>query len=292
MIFALSSANWRLDYSTYTVSEMRKFLKDRAGTTLAQKSDKGALVKDLKTVDRSTTVTLVTYHIFVYGTIVVKCIPASFHTPQSTDLPLDIRLLVYEHLAFHPQILATSKSTYQEAKDVLSRLVTSVKLNTSTSSSLTVQPKIQVNGGTWTTLPLVPTSIGGLTKSLAAWPVIVTSASQIRLYLHLDTSSILETSYMLYLLATLLADGKKREIQVHVDYSDDWSQRRQKKLLFQALYPLTRMGKNVRVTIVNLPRETLKALGKKKRYKPECGSSKERDYQLRPIIKNYIMLGK
>ena len=67
---------------------------------------------------------------------------------------------------------------------------------------------------------------------------------------------------MLYLLATLLADGKKREIQVHPDFSDDWTQRQEKKTLFQTLYSLTRMGKNVHVTFVNLPRPTLRALAK------------------------------
>lgn len=67
---------------------------------------------------------------------------------------------------------------------------------------------------------------------------------------------------MLYLLATLLADGKKREIQVHLDFSDDWSQRQEKKTLFQTLYSLTRMGKNVHVTFVKLPRATLRALAR------------------------------
>ncbi|KAF2206304.1 hypothetical protein CERZMDRAFT_89427 [Cercospora zeae-maydis SCOH1-5] len=237
----------RFDYNTCTLEELRTFLKRRAkGDSINMTKDE--LVARLESLDKDITFPLM-------------------------SLPLELRLNIYDELAFHPQILATDREINAEARPILQgrHTVTTLRIarrivppERRDPGRLDSESAIKVDDGTW--LHAQPhgngSRIDSLQTQLASWPVEVVSARHLDVII--DCSGGVPTSLCLpvYLLATLLTN-KSQDVRVRLENFPSvydgfgWPRKSPEDLLASICWPLLLMGCGVELVIQGVQKESI-----------------------------------
>ncbi|USW55849.1 hypothetical protein Slin15195_G091680 [Septoria linicola] len=228
---------YQFDYDSCTAEELRQFLQARQKHQQSppKELEKEELISSLQDLDKLKAFDL-------------------------TKLPKDLRLHVYEHLAFHPQILATSRQIYSEALPCLGQRITTISIKAPQISSDT--PILSVGDKTWPA-PLqtfrYPSLLATQVESLAD---VVPVAGQIEIVIEVKANHILleRMNCLLYILATVLNKAQRTEIRLRIRITspldpDGYNYR----YITDALLPLTKLGPGVFLLIHECPAHIRKA---------------------------------
>ncbi|PPJ60054.1 hypothetical protein CBER1_07578 [Cercospora berteroae] len=232
----------RFDYQACTINELRSFIKDRT------KEDppgwtKEELVAKLELLDDVATFPLM-------------------------SLPKDLRLCIYDELAFHPQILATSRDVHEEAKPILSSKSTVTTLHIEGRPAppmrqhphcLVYEPAIRVNDGMWIHPPPKSRDISlveDLTSQLASWPEEIANARHLDVNINCTELDSILLRLQMYRLATLLTGGSS-EIRLNVQNLTRMQLARD--LILDIFWPLLLMGPRVEIIVEGFPQESIDA---------------------------------
>ncbi|KAI5363519.1 hypothetical protein Slin14017_G054830 [Septoria linicola] len=248
----------QVNYDSCTAEELRRFLKAQTQLEVPKKYfffslGKQDLINRLLAFDENAT--------FRFG-----------------DLPTELRLHVYEHLAFHPQILATCKHYLNEAEQTIDDAANKIKITgidpPRGSASATVPPtglavlfgatpddegwgqnaipQLTLNTNVLK-LPSTDGSLLQLSKQLESIHSHAFSASQVLLDCSITRISAAAVNRALYLLATILNSAHRVEVRVDITLESSISSEEDYEVVVQALYPLTKVGSGVFLTIGNCP---------------------------------------
>ncbi|CAK1367503.1 hypothetical protein CB0940_10775 [Cercospora beticola] len=243
---------YRLDYSTYSTDELRSFVKNRT----KQDSDemtKDQLVAKLEALDDNL--------IFPF-----------------MSLPKDIRLIIYDELAFHPNILATSRGINEEAKPILDgqHTVTTLRIaNRRTPPerqnylARASESAISVNDGPWIHFVNRYPTIDEMDDQLALWPAEVKEARQLDIEVDCTHPDLYQMSKVVYYLATLLSNSSSHiRIRVHMPPPPPSSPRSKRnkppepvkglpeELVRDMFWPLLRICPNNELVLEGFPRKS------------------------------------
>ncbi|USW55850.1 hypothetical protein Slin15195_G091690 [Septoria linicola] len=240
----------QLDYEQCPTDELQQFLGAKTRMKVRKNVEKTSLIKRLQEYDERAT--------FSFG-----------------DLPAELRLLVYENLAFHPQILATCKNYCKEAKPVLEKAATIIEVTGQKSPpriDLPAPPPAVFIPGfpiseQWTNTAISAFKVGsnGLLLATRTEERLLEMFKQLellrkdKLKLTITGANASAINRALYLLATILDRSHRIEVQVNIELVGSMVSRAY-KWVARSLFPLTKMGPGTFVTINECPKRLRKLL--------------------------------
>ncbi|GIZ49016.1 hypothetical protein CKM354_001205700 [Cercospora kikuchii] len=230
----------RFDYQACTINELRSFIKDRT------KEDppawtKEELIAKLESLDGVATFPLM-------------------------SLPKDLRLCIYDELAFHPQILATSRDVHEEAKPIISSKSTVTTLHIEGRPAPPMrqhphypvyEPALRVNDGQWLHLPQKKRDVSlveDLMCQLVSWPEEIANARHLDVTIDCAGLGTIPLRLPVYQLATSLT-GSSSEIRLRVQ-NLPWVQSAW-DLVYDVFWPLLLMGPRIQLIVEGFPEETV-----------------------------------